>query len=56
MAGSHSLRREDAGCGKGVAVRWQDPQTLPECPCVGCIASVKLGVVESFTTPAGPDI
>jgi hypothetical protein len=38
-AGSHGLRREDAGCGKGVAVRWQDPQTLPKCPCVGCIAS-----------------
>jgi hypothetical protein len=26
-------------CGKGVAVRWQDPQTLPKCPYVGCIAS-----------------
>jgi hypothetical protein len=37
-AGSHGLRREDAGCGKGVAIRWQDPQTLPKCPCVGCIA------------------
>jgi hypothetical protein len=24
-AGSHGLRREDAGCGEGVAVRWQDP-------------------------------
>jgi hypothetical protein len=21
----HGLRREDAGCGEGVAVRWQDP-------------------------------
>jgi hypothetical protein len=38
-AGSHSLRREDARCGEGVAVRWQDPQTLHKCPCVGCIAS-----------------
>jgi hypothetical protein len=38
-AGSHGLRREDAGCGKGVVVRWQDPQTLPKCPYVGCIAS-----------------
>jgi hypothetical protein len=38
-AGSHGLRREDAGCGKGVTVRWQDPQTLPKCPYVGCIAS-----------------
>jgi hypothetical protein len=38
-AGSHGLRRQDAGCGKGVAVRWQDPQTLPKCPYVGCIAS-----------------
>jgi hypothetical protein len=38
-AGSHGLRREDAGCSKGVAVRWQDPQTLHKCPCVGCIAS-----------------
>jgi hypothetical protein len=37
-AGSHGLRLEDAGCGKGVAVRWQDPQTLHKCPCVGCIA------------------
>jgi hypothetical protein len=37
--GSHGLRREDAGCGEGVAVRWQDPQTLLKCPCVGCIAS-----------------
>jgi hypothetical protein len=27
-AGSHGLHREDAGYGKGVAVRWQDPQTL----------------------------
>jgi hypothetical protein len=26
-AGSHGLRQDDAGCGKGVAVRWQDPQT-----------------------------
>jgi hypothetical protein len=38
-AGSHGLFREDAGCGEGVAVRWQDPQTLHKCPCVGCIAS-----------------
>jgi hypothetical protein len=38
-AGSHGLRREDAGCGEGVAVRWQDPQTLHKCPCVGCITS-----------------
>jgi hypothetical protein len=38
-AGSHGLRREDAGCGEGVAVRWQDPQTLHKCPYVGCIAS-----------------
>jgi hypothetical protein len=38
-AGSHGLRQEDAGCGEGVAVRWQDPQTLHKCPCVGCIAS-----------------
>jgi hypothetical protein len=38
-AGSHGLRREDARCGKGVTVRWQDPQTLPKCPYVGCIAS-----------------
>jgi hypothetical protein len=38
-AGSHGLRREVAGCNKGVAVRWQDPQTLPKCPYVGCIAS-----------------
>jgi hypothetical protein len=37
--GSHGLRREDTGCGEGVAVRWQDPQTLLKCPCVGCIAS-----------------
>jgi hypothetical protein len=36
---SHGLRREDAGCGKGVVVRCQDPQTLPKCPYVGCIAS-----------------
>jgi hypothetical protein len=33
------LASEDAGCGEGVAVRWQDPQTLHICPCVGCIAS-----------------
>jgi hypothetical protein len=38
-AGSHVLRREDAWCGEGMAVRWQDPQTLHKCPCVGCIAS-----------------
>jgi hypothetical protein len=38
-AGSHGLRREDAGCGEGVAVRWQDPQTLHKCPSMGCIAS-----------------
>jgi hypothetical protein len=38
-AGSHGLRREDAGCGEGVAVRWQDPQTLHKCPYMGCIAS-----------------
>jgi hypothetical protein len=38
-AGSDGLRREDAWCGEGVAVRWQDPQTLHKCPCVGCIAS-----------------
>jgi hypothetical protein len=38
-AGSHGLRQEDAGCGEGVAVRWQDPQTLHKCPCLGCIAS-----------------
>jgi hypothetical protein len=38
-AGSHGLRREDAGRGEGMAVRWQDPQTLHKCPCVGCIAS-----------------
>jgi hypothetical protein len=38
-AGSHGLRREDAGCGEAVAVRWQDPQALHKCPCVGCIAS-----------------
>jgi hypothetical protein len=38
-AGSHGLCREDAGCGEGVAVRWQqNPQTLHKCPCVGCIA------------------
>jgi hypothetical protein len=37
--GSHGLRREDAGCGEGVAVRWQDPQTLHKFPCVGCIVS-----------------
>jgi hypothetical protein len=37
--GSYGLRREDAWCGKGVAVRWQDPQTLHKCPCVGCIAA-----------------
>jgi hypothetical protein len=37
--GSHGLRREDAGCGEGVAIRWQDPQTLHKCPCVGCTAS-----------------
>jgi hypothetical protein len=41
-AGSHGLRREDAECGKGVAVRWQDPQTLHKCPCVGCIASSRV--------------
>jgi hypothetical protein len=39
VAGSHGLRREDAGCGEGVAVRWQDPQTLHKCPCMGCITS-----------------
>jgi hypothetical protein len=39
LAGSHGLRRKDVGCGEGVAVRWQDPQTLHKCPCVGCIAS-----------------
>jgi hypothetical protein len=55
-ARSHGLRQEDAGCGKGVVVRWQDPQTLHKCPCVGCIPVVELGVVESFPTPAGPDI
>jgi hypothetical protein len=38
-AGSHGLRREDAGCGEGVAVRWQDPQTLHKCLCMGCIAN-----------------
>jgi hypothetical protein len=38
-ARSHGLRREDAGCGEGVAVRWQDPQKLHKCPCVGRIAS-----------------
>jgi hypothetical protein len=38
-AGSHGLRREDAGCGEGVAVRWKDPQSLHKCPCVGCIVS-----------------
>jgi hypothetical protein len=38
-AGSHGLRREDTRCGEGVAVRWQDPQTLHKCPCVGCIAN-----------------
>jgi hypothetical protein len=44
------------GCGKGVAVRWQDPQTLPKCPMWVVSPVVKLGVVESFTTLAGPDI
>jgi hypothetical protein len=38
-AGSHGMRREDAGCGEGVAVRWKDTQTLPKCPYMGCIAS-----------------
>jgi hypothetical protein len=56
VAGSHGLRREDAGCGKGVAVRWQDPQTLPNSAMWVVSPVVKLGVVESFTTPAGPDI
>jgi hypothetical protein len=27
------------GGGEGVAVRWQDPQTLHKCLCVGCITS-----------------
>jgi hypothetical protein len=55
-AGSHGLRREDAGCGEGVDVRWQDPQTLHKCPWWVVSPVVELGVVESFTTPAGPDI
>jgi hypothetical protein len=55
-AGSHVLRREDAGCGEGVAVRWQDPQTLHKCPTWVVSPVVELGVVESFPTPAGPDI
>jgi hypothetical protein len=38
-AGSHGLRREDVGYSEGVAVRWQDPQKLHKCPCMGCIAS-----------------
>jgi hypothetical protein len=39
-----------------VAVRWQDPQTLPDGPTWVVSPVVKLGVVESFTTPVGPDI
>jgi hypothetical protein len=39
-AGSHGLRREDTRCGKGMTFRWQDPQTLPKRPYVGCIASI----------------
>jgi hypothetical protein len=55
-AGSHGLRLENAGCGEGVAVRWQDLQTLHKCPTWVVSPVVELGVVESFTTPVGPDI
>jgi hypothetical protein len=39
-----------------VAVRWQDPQTLHKCPACFVSPVVELGAVESFPTPAGPDI
>jgi hypothetical protein len=55
-AGSHGLRREDARCCRGVAVRWQDHKHYLNAPTWVVSPVVKLGVVESFTTPAGPDI
>ena len=45
MARSVSLRREDAGRGASVAVRWSRPK------CEGCVSSFyALGVVESFAS------
>jgi hypothetical protein len=56
VAGSHGLRREDAGCGEGVAVRCKTHKHYINAPTRVVSPVVELGVVESFPTPAGPDI
>jgi hypothetical protein len=55
-AGSHGLRREDAGAAKVWPSDGKTHKQYLNAPAWVVSPVVKLGVVESFTTPAGPDI
>jgi hypothetical protein len=53
---SHGLRREDAGCAKAWPSDGKTHKHYINAPVWVVSPVVELGVVESFTTPAGPDI
>jgi hypothetical protein len=55
-AGSHGFRREDAGAAKAWPSDGKTHKHYLNAPAWVVSPVVKLGVVESFTTPAGPDI
>jgi hypothetical protein len=53
---SHGLRRKDAGCDEGVPSDGKTHKHYINAPTWVVSPVVELGVVESFPTPAGPDI
>jgi hypothetical protein len=55
-AGSHGLRWEDAGCAKAWPSDGKTHKHYINTPVWVVSPVVELGVVESFTTPAGPDM
>jgi hypothetical protein len=55
-AGSHGLRREDEGAAKACPSDGKTHKHYINAPTWVVSPVVELGVVESFPTPAGPDI
>jgi hypothetical protein len=55
-AGSHGLRREDAGAAKAWPSVGKTLKHYINAPAWVVSPVVELGVVESFSTPAGPNL